>query len=466
MQAPEAKRLRQIAMLRYLVNHCARRKAMSLNASEEKVSRLARKTFLSMWSYENPFYEQGKELCDLLVIFANDVVIISDKLNQFGTHADFGVNWKRWYRKAVSASARQLWGARNHLRSFPDHIFVDAKVSSPLPLKLPPIELMRIHLVAVANGCDDACEDFSGRRGLTIDTKCNGDEDAFTVGCLGTGDDFVHIISTPALDALFDSFDTARDFIDYLDRKRSAMLDEDWVIQGEENLIGAYMMSQPGNRPFFVPSSTFPQINGARIVRAGIWDEYLTSEQRQARNKFWAKSYLIDQLIEGVAEDYVNERMLIGQDQPISYHERAFRLLAGESRLSRQGIAGAFYDIYREDDTTTFWGAVSESTDDPTICYVWLLYPEPPKEHTLEKIEHQLGVELSKYMLVAQGKFRHAKRIFGMCLPNRDCSLTTRIFRLIDGAHWTNEMAEVADLLEATEGIFSKIDQVKIASIR
>jgi hypothetical protein len=438
---------------------------MSLNASEEKLSSLAKKTFLSMWSYENPFYEQGKELCDILVIFGNDVVIISDKLNQFGNHPEFAVNWKRWYKKAVSDSARQLRGARNHVRKFPEKIYVDAKVSSPLPLKLPPVGLMRIHLIAVANGCDDMCESISGRRSLTIDTKCVGDESAFTVGCLGAGEDFLHVISTPALDAMFASFDTARDFIDYLDRKRDAMLAEDWIVQGEENLIGAYMMSQPGNKPFCIPISVLPFENGARIVYSGIWEAYLASEQRKYRDQFWAKSYLIDQLIEGVAEDYMNEKMVVGQDQPISYHEEAFRLLAGESRLSRQGIAGAFYEIYRE-STSTFWSTISASIDDPAVHYLWLLYPEPPKEYSLEIIENHLYSELSKYMLVAQAKFRNAKRIFGICMPNRECSLNTRIFRILDGEYWTNEMAELAEHFETEEEIFSKVDQVKIASIR
>jgi hypothetical protein len=438
---------------------------MSLNESEEKLSSLSRKTFLSMWSYENPFYELGKELCDVLVVFGNDIIIISDKLNQFGNHPDVKVNWKRWYKNAVSASVRQLRGARNHIKNFPEKVFVDAKVSSPLPLKLPHPSLMRIHLLAVANGCEDMCEATSGRRSLTVDTRRMDDEELFTVGCFGSGDDFFHVISTPALDAMFDSFDTARDFIDYLDRKREAMSSEDWVIQGEENLIAAYMTSQPGNRPFFVPASTFPLEDDTRIVHDGILEAYLINDQHNIRTRLWAKSYLIDQLVEGVADDYANGRMVIGLDQPISYHENAFRLLAGESRLSRQALAGAFYDIYRE-STSTFWSVVSESLDDPYTHYLWLLYPQPPEGISIEKVEFGLNRELAKYMLVAQSKFRHAKRIFGICLPNRDCRLTTRLYRVIDGENWTDEMAAQAAHLETTEGIFAHIDKVTIASVR
>ncbi|WP_150118981.1 hypothetical protein [Massilia sp. NR 4-1] len=438
---------------------------MSLNKSEEKLSDLSRKTFLSMWSYENPFYELGKELCDVLVVFGNDIIIISDKLNHFGDHSDVKVNWKRWYKNAVSASARQLRGARNHIKNFPEKVFVDAKVSSPLPLKLPHPSLMRIHLLAVANGCDDICETTSGRKSLTVDTRCKDGEELFSVGCFGSGEDFIHIISTPALDAMFDSFDTARDFIDYLVRKREALSSEDWVIHGEENLIAAYMTSQPGNRPFFVPTSIFPLEDGARTVHDGMWAAYLDSDQRSSRIRFWKKSYLIDQLVEDIADDYAAGRMVIGFEKPISYHEGAFRLLAGESRLSRQALAGAFHDIYNE-STSSFWSVVSESLDDPRVHYLWLLYPQPPEGIALEQVESRLNMELAKYMLVAQNKFRHAKSIFGICLPNRDCRLTTRLYRVIDGEKWTDEMAKQAVHFEKTEGIFAHIDQVTIGAVR
>ncbi|AKU20795.1 hypothetical protein ACZ75_04000 [Massilia sp. NR 4-1] len=75
-------------------------------------------------------------------------------------------------------------------------------------------------------------------------------------------------------------------------------------------------------------------------------------------------------------------------------------------------------------------------------------------------------MELAKYMLVAQNKFRHAKSIFGICLPNRDCRLTTRLYRVIDGEKWTDEMAKQAVHFEKTEGIFAHIDQVTIGAVR
>ena len=438
---------------------------MSLNDSEKKLGILARKTFLSMWSYENPFYEQGKELCDVLVVFENDVIIISDKMNKFGDHASPAVNWQRWYRKAVVASARQLCGARNHIRNFPEKIYIDAKASSSLPLKLPSSDLMKIHLIAVANGCEDACEASTGNRSLSIDTGIVSPDIPFAVGCLTEDNDFLHIISTPALDAMFDCFDTTRDFLDYLNRKRSAMFSERWRIRGEENFIAAYMTSQPGNNDFYVPVTSFCVNEDVRIVSSGLWDSYSVSKQRISRKNFWAKSYVIDQIVNEIAEDYAKKRMIVGQNQPVSYHEAAFRLLASESRLSRQALAGSFLDIYCE-GTSTFWSVISESLDNPGVHYLWLLYPQPPDEVSLAEVEYYLDRELKKYLLVAQSKYRNARRIFGICLPNRDCKLTSRIFRLVDGEYWTNEMAAEANRLELEEGILSDIDTVIIGAVR
>lgn len=55
----------------------------------------------------------------------------------------------------------------------------------------------------------------------------------------------MHVISKSALNAIFDCFDTARDLIDYLERKQEAFLgDTGFLIEGEENLVAAYMLSQ------------------------------------------------------------------------------------------------------------------------------------------------------------------------------------------------------------------------------
>jgi len=54
---------------------------------------------------------EGKEVCDLLVVFENDIVIFSDKDCEFRRTGDLQTNWSRWFRKAVIGGAEQLWGS-------------------------------------------------------------------------------------------------------------------------------------------------------------------------------------------------------------------------------------------------------------------------------------------------------------------------------------------------------------------
>ncbi len=53
-------------------------------ASERYLQRLSDKTFLKLWTYSNTFSGRkknggdGKEICDLLVVYGDDVIVFSD----------------------------------------------------------------------------------------------------------------------------------------------------------------------------------------------------------------------------------------------------------------------------------------------------------------------------------------------------------------------------------------------------
>ena len=60
--------------------------AQGTTESERALTKLAKQAFLSLWSYPNVYTDvgragpgDGKELCDLLVVFGNDVLLFSDK---------------------------------------------------------------------------------------------------------------------------------------------------------------------------------------------------------------------------------------------------------------------------------------------------------------------------------------------------------------------------------------------------
>ena len=72
--------------------------------AEEAIHELAERTFLTDWCYPNPKRSDGRELCDLLVVFGDCAIIwqVKDlKLDAAG----------RYKAKEVEKNLRQLAGA-------------------------------------------------------------------------------------------------------------------------------------------------------------------------------------------------------------------------------------------------------------------------------------------------------------------------------------------------------------------
>ena len=80
---------------------------------------------------------EGAELCDLLVVFENHILIFSDKDCDFPPGHDRDVAWSRWFKKAILKSAQQVGGAERWIRSFPERVYLDRKCRTRIPLPLP-----------------------------------------------------------------------------------------------------------------------------------------------------------------------------------------------------------------------------------------------------------------------------------------------------------------------------------------
>ena len=82
-----------------------------VTATERYLKRLCDQTFLSLWSYSGVYRDQrstrqqGNEVCDLLVVFDDDLIIFSDKACAFPESGSLEQDWARWFRKAIKKSA-------------------------------------------------------------------------------------------------------------------------------------------------------------------------------------------------------------------------------------------------------------------------------------------------------------------------------------------------------------------------
>jgi hypothetical protein len=94
---------------------------------------------------------EGKEVCDLLVVFGDHIIIFSDKHCAFPSTGDVSVDWGRWFKRAILEGAGQLWGAERWIRTFPNRLFLDRACKHRFPVPLPTPHSARYHLIAIAN---------------------------------------------------------------------------------------------------------------------------------------------------------------------------------------------------------------------------------------------------------------------------------------------------------------------------
>jgi len=132
-------------------------------SSEKFLTEITTKSFLNLWCYSNPYIRKAnRELCDLLVICDKHVIIFSDKEIIFPDKGNAEINWKRWFKKAIVKSIKQLKGAEELLKKYPNEIYLDAKCQTVLPIPNPEKNCFKIHLVAIANGATRYCQSYFG----------------------------------------------------------------------------------------------------------------------------------------------------------------------------------------------------------------------------------------------------------------------------------------------------------------
>ena len=104
------------------------------NLSEEYVYKICNNTFLTLWNYANPQgKDPGKELCDVLVICDPYLVIISVKERKFSSNQEKAVAKRRWQRRTIENSVKQIYGAERWLQSQSNVIRSDGSKGLSIP---------------------------------------------------------------------------------------------------------------------------------------------------------------------------------------------------------------------------------------------------------------------------------------------------------------------------------------------
>ena len=414
--------------------------------SERALARLARKAFLSLWSYPNVRSDEGrsggkgdgKELVDLLVVFGNDVLLFSDKHCTFQSHVDINVAWPRWYKRAIEKSARQLAGAESFLRRFPDRVFVDKSCQTKLPVALPNPSLARCFLIAVTRGGNEAASrHFGGESSgsLMLNSMLEAEahrEHPFEVGFPLKGHRFVHVLDELTVDVLLEELDTVPDLVDYLSCKERYFVANGVFmhVAGEEELLAQYMCTMENGRHAL---SKLPPSAGAVTILEGDWRFYRSSPQRAAKREADQGSYMWDELIEHQAS-FIRAGTAIGLPETPSEtidHERVLRALAAEPRLARRELASAFRFALSKSEPGKKFARMILSGDNMCRAYVFLTAPKPPNDD-YQAYREMRSAALLAYCHGIKVRFPHVTEAIGIASEPFSENVASQDFIYVD----------------------------------
>ena len=271
------------------------------NIGEDFVNQIAYNSFVKYWCYPSPKDEHGdkKEICDLLVIFGDSVIIISVK------NYEFKDNYVRYFRSTLDKAVKQIYGAERKLFKSENEIYI--KHPNKIEERFPKERIKNIYRVIVNLG-----------EGVKFHPFNDSTKD----------DKYISIFDKAAFESILTELDTIPDFIEYI-HKREAVFDRKnvTILPGKENdfhentstqffehgkanfisenkqgilLSGteqdllAHFLNHNRN---FSTAFTDEKYNGMLIQIDGEWEEYKNKEsflQKKQEDKY---SYLIDELV-------------------------------------------------------------------------------------------------------------------------------------------------------------------------
>jgi len=256
-------------------------------SAEVLVTQLAEKSFFVDWCFPNPKLPDGKELCDVLVVFGDIVIIwqIKDlKVARDGQFKD----------SDMEKNLKQLSGARRQLMDLKTPVALEN--SRRTAETFDPNKVKEVYLISTLLG-----------------------DDVVTLPLIDQIKSYTaHVFTKDFLQIVLNELDTIVDFINYLREKEAFLKKIDRLIisGGEEELLAYYLMH--GRKFKSLEEATFLNLDD------GFWKRYFESEEYKYKAKENQISYYWDSVIDRAHED----------GKPT--YEQIARELAGTHRFERR----------------------------------------------------------------------------------------------------------------------------------
>jgi hypothetical protein len=413
-------------------------RARGSNPSESYLADLAELTFLDLWSYPNVYNDKratpngsGQELCDLLVVCGDHVLIFSCKNISWPETDDFNRAWSRWFRRAIKDSAKQIRGAQRWIDQFPQRVFVDRMCTQSVPLRLPPKERRKVHGIVVALGAGEACRKYfkGGIGSLILDASLSGDEhladdtQPFFVGDVNPHGSFIHVFDDATLGIAMRELDTITDFTSYLTRKEAAIRSGrlGWAF-GEEDVLAYYAThtNPRGEHDFTKPDGSLLEPRDVLVLEEGIFTSLLSNPQYVAKKAADEVSYVWDRLILRFTRHLLQGTNIVPEGSPadLGTIEEGVRHMVLVPRFIRRGYGAAIVDALHRGMTKSrnlkaFLPDPETEIGDTGFYFMTLALPTT-NPHSYDDYRQLRAVMLRTYGFGLLHRYPHLKRVVGV----------------------------------------------------
>jgi hypothetical protein len=447
------------------------KRSEGVTPSERYLKNLCDKTFLSLWSYPGVYRDQGqtqsqklgKEVCDLLVVFEEHIIIFSDKDCEFPNTGNITLDWRRWFRRAIEASAQQLWGAERWIRGFPNRLFIDPYCQQKLPIQLPNLTEAKFHRVIVSHGANESCKkEYGGSGSFMIDSSLQGEEHynenlvnfrPFTIGNVTPDKGYIHVFDDTTLSIILETLDTISDFVEYLKKKEKLLTSKQIRVfaAGEEDILAFYLqkLNKEKEHDFVIP----PKMN-AIFLEEGFWVDFCHGEERLSQVQANQISYAWDALIETFAQHIIEGTQYYTSASNLQESETSLRFMARESRTRRRLLAGSLLDLIEKTPKNVRATRVMLPSKPGDPHYVFLLLPHLESVPEPEYREVRLSL-LNAYCLVTKLRFPKALDIVGIATETGQEHYRSEDAVYFDGRSWNEGLRAEAVSLQNDLGILT-----------
>lgn len=312
-------------------------RGLPVNTTEKTLSDLCDLAFLKLWSFPNPYKEPGKELCDVLVVFDNNIIIFSVKNIKYNENKGLA-GWQRWKRKAIDESITQINGAEKWIKNHPDQIYLNKNCNTIIPINSK--KKFKIYRIVVAHGISDSIANIPGNTSGSLGIKYSDNNDFEDVQYFVElpKSPIYHILDSANLEILLKELDTITDFINYLKEKEKAIkLSKIVTYTGEEDVMGQYLRTiEPETGKHYILKDK----NKDLIVdfENMIWKNFSNSYEYKEKKILDKSSYLWDKYLQQLCEYALNGELTGNID--IFQESSPIKEMAKESRFYRRILSG------------------------------------------------------------------------------------------------------------------------------